>query len=269
MSSQSGDSFDFSSPFEPRTVEAQAQTVNNSFADRFEAAASGQKIKQRIEDSIDEDVVKTYNKNAKQSRARARPSVGQWFTTFVLLLALCGVSTYALINYRDSTQRLADAERIRSVAGARLDAPKLVTTNLFTLSLSDGLPEGFIVQEGRTKFVTGFDRSFFATSVMTKRFVESNEIQSGIEVLMQERFQQTSQSFMDALKKSYPETAYTYPTTILEGKRNKNTLVPKISNTPTIHIVLTDQQVYIIVQYTQIAEFARTTQSMLSGLQLN
>ena len=276
MSGNSGESFDFSSPFDARTIEVAPQTnvSESSFAARFEQAKTGavpnpEPIKTASADSQDEVLV-SYSKNHKKQRSHGRPTFGQWLTTFVLLLCLCAVSTFALINYKDSSQKLADAERAAQVAGARTSGPKVLTTAMFTLSTADSIPSEFVLQENKTKFLTGFDRSFFVSSYLASRGSGDSRLQSGIEVYMQERATtQTSASLIEQLKKNYLLADYPYPDSIQEGSQVRNTLTPQNTVLPTVAVVLTSKQVYIIVQYNQIAEHARIVKEMVSGLRLN
>lgn len=269
---QDQDSFDFSNPFV--TVEVEAKSKNDtetvvgvsSLEERFEAAKNNTEIPEDSE-IPDTPVIKKKDKH-RAHKAHSGSWMHQWFVTFILLASLFAVSTFALINYKQNTQKYADLVRessqkknVSSSTGVQFVGKG------FSIVSPYAVPREYTSSELLNNTKAGFERPFNGTDLLLGK---GTALQTGIIVLQQENATSqppTLDAVLAQLKQSYTEDNYNYAQITKNGAYS--VIKPKNSSLPIILVDQGNQELRLIEVHVGNPDKQSEVDRLVSGLVFN
>jgi hypothetical protein len=257
------ESFDFSNPFTNTTVEVEAVskqqdvTPSSELHDRFEEAK-----RTVVSEDTMESSKASQNTIPSQIPKHHKNKVGihQWLMTFLLLIGLCAVSTYAFITYKQNQTLLADSARQAEVAGVKSPELTRIVGKTFTVELLNPLPLDYKLETT----VSDGPNPPSIQSLLAKNGINK----SGINVLSFENSTQKTDLELSAIViKNFGKELY--PESFSVAGKYKVVKPLKDSSLPTIYFAQTDTMFYEIQVYNTIPSLSSLPEKIIQGIKLN
>ena len=243
--SEQPSSFDFSNPFTNKTVIVEAvektssEDIETDIQHRFEQA------KQTVRSNAEVNLPIT---DAISEKNHHKIGIHQWLMTFLLLVGLCTVSTYAFITYKQNEVLLADSQRQVEVVAVGPPELNRIVGKTFTIELTSVLPLDFQIE----------NNSDITQSILAR----NNGKKSGLVVTSYENaIQKTDAELASILSKTFGDKSYQPNLVVINKYKVAKPMESGVL--PSVYFTQTQTMFYQLELYNTITNFDNIPEKLL------